>query len=145
MRKGNIFYLIWLLGTIGVIYAIVQYGNRLQAPAALPKLWTLQVNPTCPLMSANETTMTLKQSGETLELFLLQAQPMSLHGKLKRDGSFRFSGETRNSALGCGRGKLLWEGKASHDAIEGAFVISGAHCKICPGPIRIVGRPQMAK
>lgn len=146
MRKSNIIYLIWVLGTIGAIYGIVQYGNRLQAPAALPKLWLLQLQSTCPLFPENESALSLKQSGETLELLLLQVPPLSLHGKLKRDGSFRFSGEPRGtSALGCHKGKLSWDGKVGRDSIEGTLLVEGESCAICPRPIQITGKPQEPK
>jgi len=143
MRKSNIIYLVWLLGTIGIIYGIVHYGKRLQAPVALPKLWSLQTQSSCPLFSQNESSMSLAQSGETLELVLLESPPFSLHGKLMRDGTFRFSGEARGLAtLGCKKANLLWEGRASRDSIEGTLKVEGPACPVCQEPIRITGRPQ---
>ena len=143
MRKSNILYLIWILGTIGAIYAIVHYGNRLRAPEALPKLWALKIQTRCPLFPENESAMSLKQSGETLELLLLQVPPLSLHGKLKRDGSFNFSGEPHGtSPLGCRKGKMSWQGKANRESIEGVLRVEGEHCGVCPQPILITGRPQ---
>ncbi|HEX5033925.1 MAG TPA: hypothetical protein VFW62_05545 [bacterium] len=143
MRKSNVIYLIWVVVTIGAIYAIIQYGNRIQAPAALPKQWTLQVSPPCPLFAKADSVMSLKQSGETLEVLIHQVPQLSLHGKLKRDGSFSFAGDARGlSGLGCRRGKFLWAGKASRDSIEGAFQIEGEHCQICPQSFQVSGRPQ---
>ncbi|HKY62519.1 MAG TPA: hypothetical protein VJR29_03790 [bacterium] len=143
MRKSNIIYLIWAVVTIGAIYAIIQYGNRLQAPAALPKQWALQVSPHCPIFAKADPAMSIKQSGETLEVLILQVPQLNLHGKLKRDGSFSFAGETRGlSSLGCRRGKLLWVGKAGRDSIEGAFQVQGEHCQVCPQPIQVSGRPR---
>ncbi len=146
MRKSSIIYLIWVVATIGVIYAIIHYGNRLQAPAALPKHWALQVAQLCPLFPHNESTMLLKQSGETLEAAFLQAPHLGLHGKIKRDGNFHISGEARGlAALGCRNGKFFWEGRADRDFIDGVFKVEGANCPICPEPIQISGRPQVPK
>lgn len=142
MRKSSIVYLIWVVATIGVIYAIIHYGNRLQAPAALPKHWTLQVASLCPLLPHAEPAMLLKQSGETLDIAFLQAPHLGLHGKIKRDGSFYFAGDSRGlAALGCRKGKFSWEGRAGRDFIDGLFKVEGAHCPICPEPIQISGRP----
>lgn len=143
MRKSSIIYFIWVMATIGVIYAIIHYGNRLQAPAALPQHWVLQVAPLCPLFPNPESIMLLKQSGETLEVAFLQAPHLGLHGKLKRDGSFRFGGDARGlAARGCRNGKFSWEGKADRDFIDGVFKVEGANCPICPEPIQISGRPS---
>lgn len=143
MRKSSVIYLVWVLCTIGAIYAIIQYGNRLQAPAALPEHWALQISAPCPLFAKTDPAMLLKQSGETLEVLISQNPQLSLHGKLKRDGSFRFAGDARGfSALGCRKGKLLWEGKAGPDSISGAFQVQGEHCPVCPQPIQVSGRPR---
>ncbi|HKX13170.1 MAG TPA: hypothetical protein VJP40_08460 [bacterium] len=146
MRKSSIIYFIWAVGTIGAIYAIIQYGNRLQAPAALPKHWAIQGAPLCPLFPRNESVMLLKQSGETLDIAFLPAPHLGLHGKIKRDGSFRFAGEARGlAALGCRKGKFFWEGKAGRDFIDGVFKVEGDNCAVCPEPIQISGRPHAPK
>ena len=144
--RTSLLYVLFTSAAIALIYGIIQYGNRLVAPAALPRAWHLEVEGAeedCAIFPSGEAKLALSQSGETISVTVHLPAEAELHGKLSREGAFRLTGQVPRGRLpDCRRGSLVWEGTATAQVMAGIFTLSGAECKICPSPLRIQGSPE---
>ncbi len=130
-----------------LIWGLIHYGNRLEAPPALPHHWTargISLGTDCRLFPSPEYKLTLSQSGEKLSLVWNQSPFLELHGKMDRQGAFELSGTlTGRKREACKRAKVRWRGRADPTAMEGRLALLNDTCPLCPGGMELKATPRL--